>query len=143
MNTRTDVDVSLLRLVEYRLYFELYPAVLGGSSSILLRNQHLQRFRLEALRRADLHFERADRYQLMHRGTPSARAGKIHHVQDQPARLLVELAIDQAATGYLQRQIAPRGPSDQVGQEVAVVGQIVDGESPVDVGGQIGYTTAV
>lgn len=59
-----------------------------------------------AVGQADAHAQRADGNQHLHRRAPGAGAGEIDKVQDDAARLAVEVAVDQAGVFDAGRQIA-------------------------------------
>ena len=78
----------------------------------------------------------------MHRLTPGARVGQVHQVKEHPAGLGVKGAINQARALHGEGNVVPCDPADEVGEQIAVVGQVVAGKTPIQVRRQKGKASA-
>ena len=78
----------------------------------------------------------------MHRLTPGARVGQVHQVKEHPAGLGVKVAINQARALHGEGNVVPCDPADEVGEQIAVVGQVVAGKTPIQVRRQKGKASA-
>src|SRR5262245_50926424 len=99
----------------------------------LTRHQKFQAAPAHIRRQLHLDLERTDGYQLVDRRAPSTRADQVDDVQDDPSRLLVQVAIAQPAALDCERYITARSPARQVREQVAVIRKIVSPETAIDV----------
>ena len=71
-------------------------------------------------------------------GAPGAGAGGVEDVEDEAGVLAVEFAVEEAGALDFEGDGVAGGPAGEVSQEVAVVGEVIEGEAAVEVGGEIG-----
>jgi len=80
------------------------------------------------------HPQRPNRNQLMRRLAPRAdNIGQVDQVENGPARLAVEMTVDEARTFHRQGQPVFGGPTQEVCQQIAVARQIVRTKATVEV----------
>ncbi len=82
--------------------------------------------------------EGADGDELFEGGAPGGGAGEVEEVEDEAVGLRVEFAVEEAGAGDVEGEVVFGGPADDVGEEVAVVGEVEVGVEAVEVGGEVG-----
>src|SRR5208282_5806955 len=121
-------------VVQYGFDLEAAPASNSACADRLARNEEAGAFAAHVRGQLDSDVQRTNGNQLIHWLTPRPGAGQVDKMQDQTARLVVEVAINQTGTLDGKRDCALRGPANEVRQEVAVVRKVVSCEAPVTVG---------
>src|ERR1051326_9123674 len=81
-------------------------------------------------------FQRAERNQLIHRCAPGSGVCQVHEMQDEVIGLTVQMAINETGSLDTDRDVVASDPTDQVGEEVGMIGQIVARETAVEIGGK-------
>ena len=81
-------------------------------------------------------FQRADFDQLVDRATRHPAVRQIDEVEDHPAGLMVQVAIDDAGPFHLQGDGVAGSPAHQRGKQIAVIGEIVATETAIEIGRQ-------
>lgn len=78
----------------------------------------------------------ADGEEFVDGGTPGGRVGEVDQVEDEAVWLTVKVTVKEAGALDFKRDVFARGPANDVGQEVAMIGEVVDGEASIDIGGE-------
>jgi len=120
-------------VVQERIKLEAAPPVGCGSGGCPAGDQQAHAFAAHTLGQLEAHPQRPDRDQLMHRLAPRAGTGQVDQVEDGPARLAVEMTVDEARTFHRQGQPVFGGPTQEVCQQIAVARQIVRTKATVEV----------
>src|SRR5437588_1730685 len=119
---------------EQRSQVKLGPAVSNRDAALRIGHKKFHRSPSNLRRDLELETQWPDRDEFMNWRAPRACAREIDHVQNQPAGLAVQVAINHAGSFNDEREFIFGQPSNEIAKELAVVRQIVTREAPVEVG---------
>ena len=83
-----------------------------------------------------------NRNQFVQRLPPSAGAGQVHQVQNEPVGLVIKVAINQAGTFNFEGNILLGDPAHEIAEEVPVIREVIPRETTIQVCRQEGDTGA-
>ena len=123
-------------VVQYRGDFERGNTFVHAYLPTATSNQQSSGTPANALRQFDLHLDWPYRNQFLNRSAPRARARQIDKMQNQPPRLLIQMAIDQAGPFHRQRDACTTDPSDDLREKITMVGEMLLCIASIQVGRQ-------
>ncbi len=87
--------------------------------------------------------QRADGDQFVDRRTCRRGVRQIDEVENHPARLAIQVAIDETSPFHGQGNGVAGSPANHIGQQVTVIGEVVAAEPAIEVGRQKGNPVAL
>ena len=112
-------------VVEYRADLNRGLAAVNNHRFGSLRDQQPRGSYLRRVTEIHRGADRANGDQFFHGRAPCGRIREVHQVKDKPTGLGVEMAVNQPGTAHFDRYRVGRSPANDVGEQVAMVGQVL------------------